>query len=147
VRVAADWFSCDHGKYAIRLSRHYPSLQTIGRHRVVDLDVRQVGGVTATTRRFQYTGLQLDVLVFSNEPQRYTLLAAEVTSRRWHIGRFSVGTKPWPWLWSPEDSLANVRLHGPVQLVGHGDSAAVLFDEGRVERVSFTCRAALQQRA
>lgn len=141
VRVPADWFSCDSGKYALKLSRHYPSLHTIGRHRTLELEVRQLGGgVTATTRRLQYIGMRLDVLVLSSDPGRYTLLNAEVTSRRWHIGRLSVGTRPWPWMWSPEPSLAKVRLDGDLELVGAGDSALLRLRDGRVEKVSFVCR-------
>lgn len=148
VRVAAEWFACDDGKYALRLSRHYPSLRTIGRHKAVDLEVRQLGGgVTATTRRFTYIGLRLDVRVLSSDPSRYTLLAAEVTSRRWHVGRLSVGTRPWPWLWTPEPALANVRLHGEIELVGPGDTALLWLDDGRVEKVTYTCRGAPQRPA
>ena len=148
VRVAADWLSCDSGKYALRLSRHYPSLQTIGRHKAIDLEVRQMGGgITATTRRLVYIGMRLDVRVLSNDPSRYTLLAAEETSRRWHVGRLSVGTRPWPWMWSSEPSLANVHLHGEIELLGNGDAVSLRLNDGRVEKVSYTCRAALLPRA
>ncbi|MBI5720397.1 MAG: hypothetical protein HZC37_22200 [Burkholderiales bacterium] len=142
VRVPAEWFSCDGGKYALQLPHHYPTLPKIGKHKVVDLEVRQVDGATVTTRRFQYIGMRLDVRVLSSDPDRYALLAAEVTSRRWQIGRFSVGTRPWPWMWSPEPSLKDVKLHGLLELVGAGDSALLWLNDGRVERVSYRCRAA-----
>jgi hypothetical protein len=137
VRVAADWFACDSGKYAITLSRHYPSLRTIGRHQVSQLEVRPYGSGTAALRRLQYIGLRLDVLVPAQEPSRYVLLAAESTSRRWHLGRLSVGSKPWPWF--AEKSLAGVKLEGPIELVGPRDRALLQLSAGRVERVAVQC--------
>lgn len=139
-QVPADWFSCRSGKYAVTLSTHYPSLHGIGRHKVFEVEVRKRDGTTETTRRFEYIGLKLEVLVSSADPSRYVLLTAESTSRRWNIGRLSVGEKPWRW--GREKSLAQTPLEGSIELVGQGESVTLRLTDGRVDRVKYLCNAA-----
>ena len=135
---ASEWFACRSGKYAITLMTHYPSLRGIGQARVHELEVRQRdGGVTETVRRFEYTGMTLEVLVSSAEPSRYVLLAADVSSRRWNIGRLSVGQHPWRW--GREKSLSQTPLQGWVELLGSDGSVQLRLAGGRVERVRYNC--------
>lgn len=142
LKVDAEWFSCRAGRYAVTLPKHYPSLHGIGRHRIADLETRHAGGEVVTRRRIQYYGLRLDVLVFASDPTRYTLVAAEATSRRWHLGRLSVGEAPWRWFWSREKSLAKVALDGPIELVGRGGDTALLeMRDGRIDRLVLRCLA------
>lgn len=136
-KVPAEWFACRSGKYAVTLSTHYPSLRGIGRHKVVELEVRQRDGATETLRRFDYIGLRLEVWVSSAEPSRYVLQSAEASSRRWNIGRLSVGERPWRW--GREKSLANTPLDGAVELVGQGESVTLLLSDGRIDRVRYRC--------
>ena len=97
--VQADWISCTNGKYAIALPRHLSTLRTIGRHRIVDREVRSGDGQTASARTIEYFGLRLDVAALPGDPTRIRFLAAESISRRWDIGRLSVGATP-PDRWS-----------------------------------------------
>lgn len=74
------------------------------------------------------------------DPTRYTLVAAESTSRRWHLGRLSVGEAPWRWFWSREKSLAKVALEGPIELRGRGGDIALLeMRDGRIDRLVLRC--------
>lgn len=139
MKVAADWFSCRGGKYAVTLATHYPSLRGIGRHKVFELEVRQRDGATETLRRFEYIGLKLEVLVSSTDPSRYVLLSAEASSRRWNIGRLSVGERPWRW--GREKSLAQTPLDGWIELVGQGESVTLMLTDGRVDKVKYLCPA------
>lgn len=138
--VPAAWFSCSDGKYAVTLSRHYRSLFKIGRHRVVEIGTQRDGPTTWSRRRIEYIGLTLEVKVNADEPERYELTRLEAWSRRWNIGRLSVGQKPW-WWWFGERSLKGVPLQGVVQLDGTGESATLWLDDGRIDRVSLRCRA------
>lgn len=140
VVVAADWFSCSSGKYALTLPKHYPTLRKIGKHRIVDGEVRIRDGVTITARTIEYTGLRLELLVSSSDPNRYELRSVESNSRRWNIGQLSVGTSPWWWPWSREKSLTGVRLKGELKFVGATDSVVLLLDDGRVVSVRYSCR-------
>lgn len=140
-RVSADWFACDDGKYAVTLSRHYRSLFTIGRHRVVDLGTVRRGEAVWLKRRIEYIGLTLEVMVPAQAPERYVLTQLDAWSRRWNIGRLSVGQKPW-WWWFSEKSLKGVPLQGAVALEGAaGESVTLWLNDGRIDRVSFHCRA------
>jgi hypothetical protein len=140
VTVIADWFSCSSGKYALTLPRHYPSLRVIGSHRVLDIESQSQGGVTRATRRFQYIGMRLDVRVSSDAPDRYQMLSAEAISRRWNIGKLSVGSDPWWWPWSREPELAKVTLDGVIKLQGPSDSAVLQLSKGRIDKVMYSCR-------
>jgi hypothetical protein len=137
-RVSADWFSCHDGKYAFVLSNHYPSLFKIGQHRVTELrSAPGAGGATLTTRRVSFIGMRLDVRVSSANPDRFELVEAEVWSRRWAVGRLSVGQHPWRW--GREKSLVQTSLDGDVQLVGTADSVTLNLQDGRVMRATFRC--------
>lgn len=135
VRVPVEWLACDDGKYAVTLPRHYPSLRNIGKHRITVLGTRG----TLTLQRLQFIGMRVDVLLHPEEPHRYRLVELESTSRRWNIGRFSVGTRPW--IWWPEKELKDLRLHGPIELIGRNDHVAVEFNNERVVTVSYRCAA------
>lgn len=137
VKVAADWFACDSGDYAISLPKHYPSLHGIGKHQVIDLEVQQQGAVRVTDRRIVYIGMRLDLRIVSDDPTRYRLREAEVTSRRWNIGRLSVGQNPWRW--RSEAVLDKVALDGPIELVGKTDAVLLQMRGGRIESASFRC--------
>jgi hypothetical protein len=138
-RVPADWFSCHDGKYAFVLSNHYPSLFKIGQHRITELQSVSVGDTRITTRRVAFIGLRLDVRVSSANPERFELLEAEVWSRRWNIGKLSVGQHPWRW--GREKSLAQTPLEGQVELVGAAGSVTLALNDGRVQRARFRCAA------
>jgi len=138
VKVDADWFSCRGGKYAVTLSTHYPSLFNIGKHKVADAELRLADGSLHAVRRIRYFGLELDVAVSPRDPTRYQLVRAEVFSRRWNIGRLSVGERPWRW--GREKSLQRTPLDGWIELVGDGDSVVLLMNDGRVDRAIFHCR-------
>ena len=136
--VPADWFDCKSGAYRFLIADYYPALFNIGRHKVQDLGERVQGGATISTRRIEYIGMTLDVTVSSLTPQRYTLLRAEVWSRRWNVGRLSVGRRPWQS--DSEKSLAGVELAGLLELQGTTDRATLQLSDARVERVTFICQ-------
>ena len=138
VRVSADWFACHEGKYAFVLSNHYPSLFKIGRHKVTELESVATGQTTVKKHRVQYIGMRMDVLVSSENPTRYQLLEAEVFSRRWSIGRLSVGENPWRW--GREASLSQTDLTGEIELLGTSDSVSLQLDAGRILRATYKCK-------
>jgi hypothetical protein len=140
VKVLVDAFACDTGPYAVILPKYYPTLHGIGRHTFTDLEVRTQGPAGVTTRRIEYYGLRLDVRIASNQPNVYQLLGAEVKSRRWSIGRLSVGQSPWRQVREP--ALEQVSLNGPVELVGKTDTVLLVLLNGRVESADFRCGAA-----
>lgn len=136
-KVSVPGFSCSSGSYAFAIADHYPTLLNIGRHRVLQLDERQQGNERLSQRRIEYIGMTLELMVSSLEPTRYRLLRAEVWSRRWNIGRLSVGRRPW--LSEPEPGLAPTALNGTLELAGPIDTATLRLNEGRVDRVVFQC--------
>ena len=137
-QVSADWFACRSGAYQFSIADHYPALFNIGRHRVGNLTQSFEGTETTSVRRIEYIGMTLEVAVSSLRPERYTLLRADVWSRRWNVGRLSVGRRPWHSDW--EKPLAGVELNGPLELIGVTDRAVLHLSDGRVERVTFLCR-------
>jgi len=137
-QIPAEWFACRTGEYRFLIADHYPALFNIGWHKVQDIGQRQQGSETIRTRRFEYIGMTLEVAVSSLNPERYTLLRAEVWSRRWNIGRLSVGRRPWQS--SSEKTLAGVALNGQIELRGSTDRATLQLRDGQVERVTFECQ-------
>jgi hypothetical protein len=137
VKVSLPSLACRGGSYAFAIAEHYPTLLNIGRHRVLQLEERQQGNERITLRRIEYIGMTLEVQVSSLDPTRYQLHQAEVWSRRWNIGRLSVGRRPW--LSEPEPGLAPTALNGTLELVGPVDAVSLRLADGRVERVVFRC--------
>ena len=75
---------CQAGPFGLHLPMTLPQVMALGPIiRQVDGDVEQAPGYTATRRYVDFNGLALDLIVFSNDPDRYMLVYAMASLPRW----------------------------------------------------------------
>lgn len=131
-------FACEAGPYAAVLPKHYPSLHVIGKHTWTDLRTQSLGATTLITRRIDYIGMSATVQMDASTPDRYRLLALDVSSRRWNVGPMSVGRDPWRTV--DDSALKAAPRDGVIELQGPRDAARLVVRGGRVDRVRYECR-------
>ena len=126
--------SCTSGPYRVKLPTSYKALRTIGhlrRERV--LKTEDAG----THRELRFNGLELVVITPAEQPNRYQLSTAILTSRNWRIaGPLRVGTSANVAL---RGLLKNPPKDGEVEFTGDKDSIRVNLARGRVLDVEYSC--------
>lgn len=130
--------SCTTGAYRLKLPKSYKgvrSMGTIRRDRVLKIEDR--GTYTATHRELRYNGLEIELTTFSNEPGRYAVTRAIITTSNWRIaGPLRVGAPAK----SALRGLANESPRdGELEFSGDGDSVRVAFAAGRILDVEYSC--------
>jgi hypothetical protein len=78
--------SCDSGPYALKLPKSYDELRKLGPLKGERL-VREedLGGYKARYKDLLFNGLRLGVVTYTNDPQRYQIVSAEIRSPQWRI--------------------------------------------------------------
>jgi hypothetical protein len=131
--------SCTQGPYRLKLPKSYRAVRglgTIRRDRVLKIEDR--GTYTATYRELRFNGLEIELVTFSNEPGRYALTKAIITTRNWRIaGALRVGAPAR----SALRGLANQSPRdGELEFSGATDSLRVNLAAGRVLDVEYSCQ-------
>ena len=88
-----DKLSCDSGPYKLKLPETYDELRKIGSFKGEKLLREQdLGSYRARYRDLQFNGLRLGVVTYSNDPEKYQVVSAEIRSPQWKIaGPFRQG--------------------------------------------------------
>jgi hypothetical protein len=88
-----DKLSCDSGPYGLKLPESYDALRKIGPLKGEKLLREQdLGSYRARYRDLQFNGLRLAVVTYSNDPEKYQVVSAEIRSPQWKIaGPFRQG--------------------------------------------------------
>ena len=88
-----DKISCDSGPYGLKLPETYDALRKIGPLKGEKLVREQDRGTyRARFREMQFNGLRLGVVTYSNDPEKYQVVSAEIRSPHWKIaGPFRQG--------------------------------------------------------
>jgi hypothetical protein len=133
---------CQEGPYALVLPPTLDGLRALGkpvRERNGPSEAQAGEGYSISRKTLEFDGLVLQLIVFSNDKQRYMLASAEISSPRWSIaGPFRIGA-----------SLADTRtllgkaaqddegLHAEYG----GDVDSLRFEQlgGRVSKISYQC--------
>jgi hypothetical protein len=131
--------SCTKGPYRLKLPKSYRAVRglgTIRRDRVLKIEDR--GAYTATHRELRFNGLEIELVTFSNEPGRYALTKAIITTSNWRIaGALRVGAPAR----SALRGLANQSPRdGELEFSGATDSLRVNLAAGRVLDVEYSCQ-------
>ena len=131
--------SCTKGPFALKLPKSYKAVRGLGairRDRV--LKTEDHDGYTATHRELRFNGLELELVTFSNQPGRYALTKAIITTRNWRIGgplRVGAPAK------SALRGLANESPRdGELEFSGATDSVRVNLAAGRILDVEYFCQ-------
>jgi hypothetical protein len=131
--------SCTKGPYRLKLPKSYKAVRglgTIRRDRV--LKIEHHGTYSATHRELRFNGLEIELLTFSNEPGRYALTKAIITTRNWRIaGPLRVGAPAK----SALRGLANESPRdGELEFNGATDSVRVNLAAGRILDLEYSCQ-------
>lgn len=138
--VYVEGLSCQDGRHGLRLpadARKLPGLGRLQREEV--LAVERWDGYRATRKRLQFDGLELEVVVFSNDPARWMLAAATVTTPAWDallpqpMGTPAAALQAW--LGQPANSDPKLRR----VYTGEADSLQLDTRDGRLARLRYSC--------
>ena len=133
-------FSCIGGPLGLRLPDQLPAVMKLGPvTRVEVLDVEKWEGYTTTRKYIYFSGLTLGVITFSNNPKKYMVSFAEITSAQWsHIAPFQVGE-----LVTTANRKIGPSANGDLHLkASYGSEAGDLSIDssgGRIGKVTYAC--------
>ena len=131
--------SCTSGPYRVRLPKSYKALRTLGqlrRERVVRTE--EQGTHTVTHRELRFNGLELVVVTSSNQPNRYLLSRAILSSPAWRIGgQLRVGNPAKSALRGLQEK--ELPKEGELEFRGDTDAIRVNLAAGRVLDVEYSC--------
>jgi hypothetical protein len=102
-------------------------------------EVEQAEGYTTTQTHLSYAGFELGFITFSNDPSRYMISYAEVTSPDWQIaGPFRVGDT----VKSTYVALAPYAQHDSQLKQSYGSEVGVMsfeHSEGTITKIKYDC--------
>lgn len=133
-------FLCNSGKFGLRLPPDVRALFQLGPIlQQANGEVEQEEGYTATRTYVMFSGLELGFIVFSNDPSRYMISYAEVTSPNWQIaGPFRVGNTAK----AAQDALGPVAQNDCDLKRSYGSEAGtVSFEQlaGKITKIRYDC--------
>jgi hypothetical protein len=131
--------SCTKGPYRLKLPKSYKGVRGLGaiqRDRVMRIEDH--GTYTITHRELRFNGLEIELMTFSNEPSRYVVTRAIITTSNWRIAaplRVGAPAK------SALRGLANESPRdGELEFSGGGDSVRVALAAGRIFDLEYSCQ-------
>ncbi|HEY1092128.1 MAG TPA: hypothetical protein VGE47_13630 [Burkholderiaceae bacterium] len=138
VRQSVPQLSCAGGAYGTRLPKGLSALRALGRIRDEQiLRVEKWDGYTAIEKMIRFDGLYVQVITFSNDPERYNLAGVFIESSRWDIAPIRVGQPAAPLL--ARLGAKNTSRDATVKFTGESDSLFIESRAGKVFRVVYDC--------
>ena len=134
-----DKISCDSGSYGLKLPETYDALRKIGPLKGEKLLREQDrGSYRARFREMQFNGLRLAVVTYSNDPEKYQVLSAEIRSPHWKIaGPFRQGAALPPRVGDVETKT--IRSSATVEFSGAEDTVRVRLVGRKVSVLTYLC--------
>jgi hypothetical protein len=92
-RYFVEGMACQAGKFSLRLPATLPALLALGRPLGEQrLESQRWEGYTTTHKRIWFEGLSLDLITYSNDPDKYSLASLTIRSAAWaRLAPFAVG--------------------------------------------------------
>jgi hypothetical protein len=131
--------SCDSGPYGLKLPETYDALRKIGPLKGEKL-LRQkdLGAYKASYRDLTFNGLKLGVVTYSNDPEKYQVVSAEIRSPQWKIaGPFRTGHALPPRV-GDVDTKA-LKSTATIEFSGAEDTVRVRLVGRRVSVLTYLC--------
>ena len=134
-----DKISCDSGPYGLKLPESYDALRKLGPLKGERLLREQDHGTyRARFRDLQFNGLRLNVVTYSNDPDKYQVVLAEIRSPHWKIaGPFRQGAALPVRVGDVETKT--IRSSSTVEFSGAEDTVRVRLVGRRVSVVTYLC--------
>lgn len=131
--------NCTNGPYRIKLPKSYKAVRTLAPIKKEEiLRTEDWDTYKAQYRSLSFEGLELAVVTFSNDPDRYLLSSATLSGPAWKMaGRLKVGNsakfalRGFPVKAIPSD--------GKISFGGDSDSIHITLSGGRVTEVDYDC--------
>lgn len=136
-------FSCYQGKFTLHLPKSLTALRRIGKleSEAADAPVDTHSGYSTQSQRLSYRGMTLGVIAFSNDPSRYLITYARVTSPDWRVtGPFRVGQP----ISGARRELGKVGAKDTTLADEYGsEGGSVRFDHlgGHLSSITYSCHA------
>ena len=85
--------ACQGGKFSLTLPATLPALLALApRHGEKNLETQRWEGYTTTHKQIFFDGLAVDVITYSNDPDKYSLGSVTIRSAAWaRLAPFAVG--------------------------------------------------------
>jgi hypothetical protein len=134
-----DKLSCDSGPYGLKLPITYDALRKIGPLKGEKLLREQdLGAYRARYRDLQFNGLRLGVVTYSNDPDTYRVVSAEIRSPHWKIsGPFRQGAAlP---IRVGDVETKTIRSSSTVEFNGNEDTVRVRLVGRKVSVLTYLC--------
>src|SRR5258706_2919104 len=134
-----DKLSCDSGPYSLKLPDTYDALRKIGPLKGEKLLREQDRGTyRARYRDLQFNGLRLAVVTYSNDPENYKVVSAEIRSPQWKIaGPFRQGTVlP---IRVGDVETKTIRSGATIEFSGNEDTVRVRLVGRKVSVLTYLC--------
>ncbi|MES2635044.1 MAG: hypothetical protein V4669_18905 [Pseudomonadota bacterium] len=138
VVVAVPAFSCVTGPFAVQLPAVLSGLRALGKlkeEKVVR--VQSWEGYKAVERWLRFEGMELQIVTFTNDPERYTLGSALFESPRWSQAPARVGEPSGPLV--TRLGAAQVEANANWRFAGETDSLYIQSKAGKISRVLYEC--------
>jgi hypothetical protein len=134
-----DKMSCGSGPYGLKLPETYEALRKIGPLKGEKLLREQDhGSFRARYREMQFNGLRLAVVTYSNDPEKYQVVSAEIRSPHWKIaGPFRQGAALPPRVGDVETKT--IRSSSTVEFSGTEDTVRVRLVGRKVSVLTYLC--------
>jgi hypothetical protein len=130
---------CTSGPYSLRLPKTYEEVRKIGPLQSERVGKTQdLGAYKTQDRQLIFNGLRLGVVTYSNDPEKYDLISAEIRSSSWRIaGPFRVGSVLPPRI----GDVATKELSGTATLEfsGHTDTVRMRLIGRRISSLIYLC--------
>lgn len=138
VDVAVSAVSCVDGAYGTRFPGSLSRLRQLGHLREErQVRVEEWDSYKAIEKRLQFDGMSVNIITFTNDPERYSLASVSVESSSWLISPWRVGDSP-----EPLFKLLGVKAparNGAWRFHGESDSLYVEVRKGKVLRIGYEC--------
>ena len=134
-----DEISCGSGPYALKLPGTYDELRKIGALKGETLlREEDLGVYRARYRDLLFNGLHLAVVTYSNNPEKYQVVSAEIRSPQWKIaGPFRQGHVLPPHVGDVDTK--SIRSSSTVEFSGTGDTVRVRLIGRKVSILTYLC--------
>ena len=138
VSVTLPNFQCAGMKESVRLPGKLSQLRKLGKlNDEQTVHVQEWNGYKAIEKLLRFNGLYVQVITFTNDPERYNLASVHIEAQGWSVSPIRVGSPATEVL----TRLGAIKP-GPNatwQFVGESDSLYVEARDGKVFRVVYEC--------
>ena len=131
-------FQCVGGTDSIRLPPKLSSLRSLGKLISEEtIRVEEWEGYKAIEKLLRFNGLSIQVVTFTNAPERYSLAAVYLESSVWSLGPYRVGQPAAPL--AKQLGAKNFSSNANWRFNGESESLQIEVQSGKVRRIVYEC--------